>query len=90
MIDQAETASVTLSGIILLLTAAWKLASAKPSLSSYLNTSLNNTSITDTLFNKNNIKVSYSCMENMGAIISKHNKKILSNDDTNDNNDKTM
>ena len=27
-------------------------------------------------------------MENMGAIISKHNKKILSNNDTNDNNDK--
>ena len=37
-----------------------------------------------TLFNKNNIKVSYCCMENMGAIISKHNKKILSNNDTND------
>ena len=37
-----------------------------------------------TLFNKNNIKVSYSCMENMGAIISKHNKKILSNNDNND------
>ena len=29
------------------------------------------------IFNKNNIKVSYSCMENMHAIISKHNKKIL-------------
>jgi len=41
-----------------------------------------------TLFNKNNIKVSYSCMENMGAIISKHNKKILSNNDNNDSNDK--
>jgi len=26
------------------------------------------------LFNKNNIKVSYSCMENMGAILSKHAK----------------
>ena len=37
-----------------------------------------------TLFNKNNIKVSYSCMENIGAIISKHNKKILSNNDNND------
>ena len=41
-----------------------------------------------TLFNKNNIKVSYSCMENMGTIISKHNKKILSNNNTNDGNDK--
>ena len=40
------------------------------------------------LFNKNNIKVSYSCMDNMGAIISKHNKNILSNNDTSDNNDK--
>ena len=40
------------------------------------------------LFNMNNIKVSYSCMENMGAIISKHNKKILSNNNTNDNSDK--
>ena len=29
------------------------------------------------IFNKNNIKVSYSCMGNMHAIISKHNKKIL-------------
>ena len=27
--------------------------------------------------NKNNIKVSYSCMPNMAAIISKHNKKLL-------------
>ena len=39
------------------------------------------------LFNENNIKVNYSCMENMGAIISKHNKKILSNIN-NDSNDK--
>ena len=28
------------------------------------------------IFNKNNVKVSYSCMENMETIISKHNKKI--------------
>ena len=41
-----------------------------------------------TLFNKNNIKVSYSSMKNMGTIISKHNKKILSNNNTNDDNDK--
>ena len=41
-----------------------------------------------TLFNMNNIKVSYSCMENMGAIINKHNKKILSNNNINDNSDK--
>ena len=36
------------------------------------------------IFNKNNIKVSYSCVENMGQIIKKHNKKILQNkkDDT--------
>ena len=31
------------------------------------------------IFNKNTVKVSYSCMENMGSIIKKHNKKILSN-----------
>ena len=31
--------------------------------------------------NKNNIKVSYSCMPNMAAIISRHNKKLLSNRD---------
>ena len=29
--------------------------------------------------NKNNIKVSYSCMPNMAAIISKHNKIALQN-----------
>ena len=29
--------------------------------------------------NKNNIKVSYSCMPNMAAIISRHNKNLLSN-----------
>ena len=38
------------------------------------------------LFNKNNIKVSYSCMENMDAIISKHNKKVLSNSNANNSN----
>ena len=29
------------------------------------------------LFNKNNMKISYSCTQNMSAIISSHNKKIL-------------
>jgi hypothetical protein len=29
------------------------------------------------LFNRSNVKVSYSCMPNMGSIISSHNKKIL-------------
>ena len=29
--------------------------------------------------NKNNIKVSYSCMPNMAAIITRHNKKLFSN-----------
>ena len=40
-----------------------------------------------TLFNKNSIKVSYSCMESMGDITRKHNKKILSSNNSNDNND---
>jgi hypothetical protein len=31
------------------------------------------------IFNKNNIKVSYSCMPNMAKIINSHNKKILNN-----------
>ena len=35
------------------------------------------------------MKVSYSCMENMGAIINKHNKKTLSTNDKTDNNNKT-
>ena len=39
------------------------------------------------LFNKNNVKVSYSCMENMGLIIKKHNKKVLSNNNNHDNNE---
>ena len=30
------------------------------------------------LFNKGNVKVSYSCMQNMGQIIASHNAKILS------------
>ena len=29
------------------------------------------------IFNKNNMRVSYSCMSNMGAIIKRHNAKIL-------------
>ena len=32
------------------------------------------------LFNKNNVKVSYSCMDNMQSIINKHNKKVTSTD----------
>ena len=34
------------------------------------------------IFNKNNVKVSYSCMPNMGSIIKNHNKKILNNNTT--------
>ena len=29
------------------------------------------------MFNKNNVKVSYSCMPNMKSLINMHNKKIL-------------
>ncbi|OOZ40503.1 hypothetical protein, partial [Solemya elarraichensis gill symbiont] len=32
------------------------------------------------VFNRNNVKVSYSCMKNMGAIINTHNKSILQKD----------
>ena len=32
------------------------------------------------LFNKNNVKVSYSCMDNMQHITNKHNKKVTSID----------
>ena len=32
------------------------------------------------LFNKNNIKISYSCMPNMKSIIARHNKKVLNNE----------
>ena len=39
------------------------------------------------LFNKNNVKVSYSCMDNMKSIINKHNKKVTNADnDTNTDN----
>ena len=31
------------------------------------------------LFNRNNIKLSYSCMHNMNNVIRKHNSKILKN-----------
>ena len=34
------------------------------------------------VFIKNNVKVSYSCMPNMGSIINNHNKKILTNNNT--------
>ena len=34
------------------------------------------------VFHKNNVKVSYSCMPNMGSIINNHNKKILTNNNT--------
>ena len=34
------------------------------------------------LFNKNTLKVSYSCLPNMSSIISSHNKKVLSNNIT--------
>ena len=29
------------------------------------------------IFNRNNVKVSYSCTENIGSIINSHNKKVL-------------
>ena len=32
------------------------------------------------LFNKNNVKLSYSCTKNVASIISSHNKKVLKND----------
>ena len=32
------------------------------------------------IFNKNNVKVSYSCMENISDVIKKHNKKVLYSD----------
>ena len=32
------------------------------------------------VFNKNTVKLSYSCVKNVSAIISSHNKKILKND----------
>ena len=39
------------------------------------------------LFNKNNVKVSYSCMDNMQSIINKHNKKVTSIDTKPDSQD---
>ena len=35
-----------------------------------------------TIFNKNKIKISYSCFPNMGSIISSHNKHILNSNNT--------
>ena len=35
-----------------------------------------------TIFNKNKIKISYSCFPNMGSIISSHNKHILNSNST--------
>ena len=37
------------------------------------------------IFNKNNVKVSYSCMPNMKQIINSHNKKILNTPNQNQN-----
>jgi len=34
------------------------------------------------IFNKNNVKISYSCMPNMATIITNHNKQIISNNTT--------
>jgi len=34
------------------------------------------------IFNRNNVKVSYSCMDNMKKIISAHNKKIINESET--------
>ena len=34
-------------------------------------------------FHKNTVKISYSCMPNMAAIISRHNKTILASENTN-------
>ena len=40
------------------------------------------------LFNRNNLKVSYSCMPNVSSIISSHNKKILNSNESEPQNDK--
>ena len=37
------------------------------------------------LFNKNNVKVSYSCMPKIKSNINQHNKKIIPNSETNQN-----
>ena len=41
------------------------------------------------LCNRNNLKVSYSCLPNISSIISSHNRKILNPDTTDDTTDKT-
>ena len=38
------------------------------------------------LFNRNSVKVSYSCMPNIGQIISKHNKSVTNSEDGNQSN----
>ena len=35
------------------------------------------------IFNKNNIKVSYSCVDNMEKLVKKHNNNLLRKNDTN-------
>ena len=35
------------------------------------------------VFNRNNVKASYSCMPNVASIISTHNKKVLNNNNNN-------
>ena len=35
------------------------------------------------IFNKNNTKVSYSCMDNMEKVVKKHNNNLLGKNDTN-------
>ena len=39
------------------------------------------------IFNRNNVKVSYSCTQNIGSIIKSHNKKLLSQINDTDNTD---
>ena len=34
------------------------------------------------MFNKNNVKVSYSCMANIKAIINMHNKEVIKENKT--------
>ena len=41
------------------------------------------------LFNRNTVKVSYSCMQNMSSKISQHNRKVLSMNMTNNKNERT-
>ena len=42
------------------------------------------------VFNKNNVKVSYNCMPDMGRIINNHNKKILTNNNTTPQNGRNL